>query len=141
MNDEIRLVGHRVNFVDCRLQRGSDVRIGRLIETDVAVADLHKAEVPAFAGTSISSLGECPRHWNATAHGPDQPCTRPCHALQEPAAVDAVIVEVLQLLIDKILLFVWHLSSLLCDVLGLITSSSGFYSRDLFRPLNFRTSG
>src|SRR5207237_2493886 len=64
VNDEIRFVRHGIDFVDCRLQSSRDVRICRLVKTDVAVADLHKAEVPAFAGTSISSLGECQRHRN-----------------------------------------------------------------------------
>src|ERR1700675_5065073 len=73
VNDEIRFVGHRVDLVDCRLQSSGDVRVGRLVKADVAVADLHKAEVSALVGTSISGLGESFRHWNATAKGPDQP--------------------------------------------------------------------
>ncbi len=118
MNDEIRFVGHRVDLVDCRLQRSGNIRVGRLVKADVAIADLHKAEVPTFAGTSISGFGESPRHRNTATHGPDQACTRPCHALQEPATINAVVGEVLQRLIDKILLFVRHLSSVVCNVLS-----------------------
>src|SRR6266404_4864217 len=118
MNDEIRFVGHRVDFIDRCLQSSGDVRVSRLVETDVTVADLDKAEVPTFAGIPAVAFGECPRYRDATAHGPDQPGPRPRHTLQEPAAVDAIVVEILQLLIDKILLFVWHLPSVVCSVLG-----------------------
>src|SRR6266404_5923763 len=81
MNDEIRFVGHRVDLVDCRLQSSGDVGVRWLVETDVTVADLDKAEVPTFAGILAVAFGECPRYRDATAHGPDQPCARPCHAL------------------------------------------------------------
>src|SRR6202140_3220124 len=118
VNDEIRFVGHRVDLVDCRLQSGGDVRVGRLVKTDVTVADLDKAEVPAFAGIFAVAFGECSRYWDATAHGPDQPGPRPCHALQEPARITAIVVEVLQLLVDKILLLVWHLPSVVYSVLS-----------------------
>ena len=117
MNDEIRFVGERVDLGDCRLQSRRDVRICWLVKADVAVADLDKAEVPAFAGILTVAFGECPRYRDATAHGPDQPGPRPCHALQEPATINAIVVEVLQLLIDKILFFVWHLPSVVCSVL------------------------
>src|SRR5260370_2312004 len=118
VNDEIRFVGHRIDLVDRRLQSGGDVRVCWLVETDLTVADLDKAEVRAFAGIFAVSFGECPRYRYATAHGPDQACTRPRHALQEPATVDAIVVEILQSLIDKILLLVWHLPSVVCSVLS-----------------------
>src|ERR1022692_1975410 len=102
VNDEIRWVGHGIDFVDRRLQSGGDVRISWLVEADMTVADLDKAEVPGSAATFAAAFGECPRYGDAAAQGPDQAGTRPCHALQEPAPVDAIVVEVLQLLIDKI---------------------------------------
>src|ERR1700675_503681 len=69
VNDEIRFVGHGIDLVDCRLQSGGDVRIRWLVETDVAVADLDKAEVPSFAGILAIAFGECPRYRDASAHG------------------------------------------------------------------------
>src|SRR5260370_17919910 len=111
VKDEIRLVGHGVDFVDGGLQRSRYIRIRRLVETDVAIADLYKGEVRPFAGIFAVALGECPGHRDAATHGPDQARASPCHALQEPAAIHAALVEVLQTLIDEILLFVWHLSS------------------------------
>src|SRR5580704_17679676 len=118
MNDEVRCVGHGVDLVDRRPQSRGEIRIGRLAKTDVAVADLDKAEVRAFAGIIAAALGECPRYRDATAHGPDQPGARPSHALEESATIDAIVIEVLQLLIDKILLLVWHLPSVVCSGLS-----------------------
>src|SRR6266567_7101442 len=45
MNEEIRSDLISTDFVQGGLQRCSDISIGRLIEADMAVADLHKAEV------------------------------------------------------------------------------------------------
>src|SRR5260370_15534292 len=70
VNDEIRRVRHRVDFVDCRLQSSGNVRVGRLVKADVAVADLNKAEVPTFPRTSISGLVDHPTYQEATAHAP-----------------------------------------------------------------------
>src|ERR1700693_2309805 len=106
MDDEVRLLGHSVDFVDCRLQSSGDVRISWLVETDVAVTDLNKSKVRAFAGIFAVAFGEGPRYWNAAAHGPYQACSSPCHALQEPTTIDSIVIQVLQTLIDKILLFV-----------------------------------
>src|SRR5579872_535739 len=97
MNNEIRGVGHGIDFVDRRLQSSGDIRIRRLVEADVTVADLDKAEVRAFGGIFILAAAFCegPRYRDAAAHGPDQARARPCHALQESATVNTVVVEVL----------------------------------------------
>src|SRR5580704_17940680 len=124
MNDEIRLVGHRVNLVDRRLQSRGDIRVSRLVEADVTVADLHESKVRTFARTSIGGLREYSRPRNATAHRPDQACTCPCHALQKSTTIDAVVVEVLQFLIDQTL----HLVSGFVRS-ELITGPRCFYSR------------
>src|SRR6202158_3512468 len=67
VNDEIRFVEHGIDLVDCRLQSGGDVRIRWLVETDVTVADLDKAEVPTFAGILALAFGGCPRYRAAPA--------------------------------------------------------------------------
>ena len=46
MQDEGRRVGLGLDLRDRRAQRRGDVRVGRLVEADVAVADLHEAESP-----------------------------------------------------------------------------------------------
>src|SRR5580658_9359054 len=109
---------HSVDFVDRRLQSSSNIRIGRFVKADVTVTDLNKTEIRGYAGIFGAVLGESPRHRNAATHSPDEARARPRHALQEPATVDAVIVEVLQLLIDEALLFVRHLPSVVCRLLS-----------------------
>src|SRR5579871_6693991 len=94
-------MGHRVDLVDRHLQRSGDVRVGWLVKADVAVANLHKGEI-AVATTSMRGLGECPGRWNAAAHSPDQACACPRHAFQKSPTINAVVVEVLQFLIDKV---------------------------------------
>ena len=111
VNDEIGFVGHGVDLVDCGLQSGGDVRVGRFVKSDVAVADLYKGEVPAFSSVFAVAFSEGPRRWNAAAHSPDQAGTCPCHALQESPTIDTVVIEVLQFLIDKIFVLVRHLAS------------------------------
>src|ERR1700730_12104022 len=116
VQQEFRRLCQPIDFVHGRLQGPNHVRIGWLVEAQVAVADLYEAEVYAVY-MSIHALGEGTRHWNATAHRPHQSRTRPRHALQETAPVDAIVVELLPLLIDKVLLLVGHLPSLVGSVL------------------------
>jgi hypothetical protein len=54
---------------------------------------------------------KCSRHWNPTAHSPNQPCAGPSHALKETAPVNPVVIEVMQSLIDQVFIRVCHLSS------------------------------
>src|ERR1700730_80359 len=67
VNDEIRCVGHGIDLVDCRLQSSGDVGIGWLVKTDVAVADLDKAKIRAFADIFAAAFREGPRYRDATA--------------------------------------------------------------------------
>jgi hypothetical protein len=84
----------------------------------VAVADLDKTEVSAFAGFFVATLGEGSRHRNAAAHCPDESSACPCHALQKPTTVDAIVVKVLYPLIDEISVLIRHLPSVVCRVLS-----------------------
>jgi len=67
------------------LQRGVHIGIGRLVESDVAVADLYelKAIVPA-------GLTEQLRGRYAAGHRPHDTGAGPCHAAQESAPVNAI---------------------------------------------------
>src|SRR5271165_1215459 len=102
MQHEFRGPRQSINLVHRRLQGRRHIRVGRLVETHVTVADLNKAEVSAMAGVSIGVPGECLRNRNAAAHGPDQSSAGPSHALQKSASVDAIVVKVLYRLIDEI---------------------------------------
>src|SRR6266851_5710636 len=50
MDHEGRLLRHRVDLVDGFFQRAKRVRIGRLVEADMAVADLQEAHARGFGG-------------------------------------------------------------------------------------------
>jgi hypothetical protein len=86
-----------------------------------AAADLNETEIRSLASGFASAIREGAGYGNATAHGPDQSRARPCHASQESATVYAVIVEILQPLIDEVFFMGRHLSSsrfvLFCSVL------------------------
>ncbi len=45
VQNKVRLAVQPVDLVDGCLKRARNVRIGRLVEPDVAVADLHESEV------------------------------------------------------------------------------------------------
>src|SRR5258708_29901428 len=89
-----------IDLVDSRFKGGSHVRIGRLVEPHVAVADLNEAEVSL--GLLFSDLGKTAEairlHDSAVDHA-QGPRAGPSHALQEPSAVDSVIVVLMQNLI------------------------------------------
>jgi hypothetical protein len=53
---------------------------------------------PLAALLPVSAEG--PRYRDAGAYSPDESSAGPRHALQKTAAVDAILVEILQLLID-----------------------------------------
>ena len=92
MNDELRRMRKRVDFVYGGLQRGGDIRIRGLVESDMAIADLD--EVKFALGSGGRSLAESPRAEDAAADGPENSGAGPSHALQESASIDAVVVVV-----------------------------------------------
>src|SRR6185437_16218546 len=61
-----------------------DVGVRRLVEADVAIADLHEEQIAAPG----RPLAEQRRAWDAAAERPDHPGARPGHALEEAAAID-----------------------------------------------------
>ena len=70
------------------LQRGRHVGVRRLVEADVAVADLHEGEI-GLRGW-LHRFAEDARGRHAAGKGPDEAGAGPGHALQKSAAVDAV---------------------------------------------------
>src|SRR5215831_736989 len=85
-----------------------DIRICRLIKTDVAVADLHKSEI-------------------ATLRVQTRPV--PAHAIhfRKSAAVDPIIIKIVKSLIDDVLFLLCHFSSVLL-LSRLITGKASLYS-------------
>src|ERR1700745_887924 len=72
-----------------------------------------KVKSPPFAPSFFEPLGKTPPQGHACAQSPNQAGPRPCHTLQESAAVDTVIVEIVQFLIDQLLVLICHFSSVL----------------------------
>ena len=94
MDQEIGRALQNVDPVDCRLQSAGDVGIRRLIEADMAVADLYEREVlgPRFLlGVCREEAGD--RH--AARKTPDHSGSGPLHALQKTAAVYAVVFQII----------------------------------------------
>src|SRR5579872_513140 len=111
VNNKVGLLGHSVDFVNGDLKRCCYIGVGGFVKSDVAVADLDEAEICAFHRVLVTAFCEGARNGNASTEGPNQSCTRPCHTLQKPTTVDAVIVEILQVLINQVVLLVCHLAS------------------------------
>ena len=89
------VVRQRIDLVDGNLQGGGHIRVGRLVESNVAIADLDEAEIGAFDGFVAEILGEGLRDWNPAGHSPDESGAGPSHALEKSSTIHAVVVEVL----------------------------------------------
>src|SRR5258708_2894040 len=89
-----------IDLVDSRLKGGSHVRIGRLVEPHVAVADLNEAEVSLrLFFSDLGKTAEAIRLHDSAVDHAQGPRAGPGHALQKPSAVDSIIVVVMQNLI------------------------------------------
>src|SRR5206468_3338704 len=77
VQDEVRRRRQRVDLRDRLLQRADDIFVRLFVKTDVAVADLHEAEI----GTSDwRCCAEQFRREDSTAHRPKHSSASPCHA-------------------------------------------------------------
>ena len=86
--------GRRVDLVDRQLQRPGDVLVGRLVEADVAVADLHEAEACCQRGLRYRCVGGGGKEsgrGHAARHRPQKAGARPGHAAEKISPVDAVV--------------------------------------------------
>src|SRR5579872_887406 len=85
VDEKIRGRGACANPVQSRLERCGDVCVGRLVEANMAVADLYKAKVCLTGGVPRASEGT--RHGHSSHETPNHSGARPCHAFQEPTAI------------------------------------------------------
>jgi hypothetical protein len=94
VEDEGGRLGRRLDFGDRRPERRRDVRVGRLVEADVAVADLREAQPAHHAAVPAAAHGLLDRRalQHAARHRPERPRPDPCHAGEKaaPPAVDFV---------------------------------------------------
>src|SRR5580698_1942474 len=125
VNEKLRLHWKRVDFVDRGLHCSDDVRISRLVESDVTVADLDKREV-VLRRFRVGS--EQFRGGYAPGDRPDDTGSGPGHALKKASAVDAVFEKIA---INEF----FHDFPLSCDLLSqsILPCSLKYSRRSLFR--------
>src|SRR6476469_6685762 len=87
MKDEIRLLVERVDLVHRGLEGSGDIGIGRLVEPDVTVADLHKSEVLTVRLRIAQQAG----YRYAPCKAPYHSRSSPLHAFQKAAPVDVAL--------------------------------------------------
>ena len=94
VNDELRRMGKRVDFVHGRLQSGGNIRIRGLVESDMTVADLDEIQFAFGAARRVLTEGLGGEY--SAADRPDDTCAGPGHALEKTASIDAVVVVVVK---------------------------------------------
>src|ERR1700712_2022147 len=87
VNHERRFYGHRLDLVNGFLERTDCVRISRLVEADMAVADLQECQAGRFGRLRRADQSE--RAGHPTRNGPEHAGACPGHAFQHAAATDA----------------------------------------------------
>ena len=80
------------------MKRLRHILVGLFAKTDVAVADLEKAEIRSRwqRVSGLRDLGEGFRRKNPAADGPKQARAGPSHALKKAAAIDSVVFVVVR---------------------------------------------
>src|SRR5439155_14713539 len=89
MDHERRPDRQRLDLADRLFERAIDVRIGRLIEADMAVADLQECEGGRRLRRGFPDDAERARH--AARDRPEHPGPRPGHAFEDFAPADAIV--------------------------------------------------
>src|ERR1700747_67999 len=96
----------RVDLVHRDSQSCSNVRICGLVESHVAVADLHEAQFThCVLGTQLWHPAQGVRFQYASLNYAKRASTNPSHALQKAATIDSVVVMVKD---DFVVLLSWH---------------------------------
>src|ERR1700693_6504842 len=91
VNEKLRLLCKPFDLVDRGLHRAGNVGVSRLVEADMAVADLNKREV-IFRCFCVGS--QQLRGGHASGNCPDYAGSGPRHALKKASAVDAVLEKI-----------------------------------------------
>jgi hypothetical protein len=85
VKNHVRLPERAIDLVDRQLQGAVDVGVRRLIETDVAVADLNESEIRSLRLIFLRT--EEVRTGHSSPERPHDRGAGPLHALQETAAI------------------------------------------------------
>src|SRR6476659_6929895 len=95
VQNEFWRVRQGIDLVDRGPQRGNHIRIRRLVEPHVTVADLYKAELSRamhLPGAHLCSQSS--RLQNSAFHDAERAGARPRHAFKKSPAIDAIMVVV-----------------------------------------------
>ena len=89
----------RIHLGNRRIQRRRHVRIGSLVKPNMAVADLHKAQIRLRRSQRpIRHVAKRKRFQHASLNHAQRPSPGPSHALQKPAPVHSVLIEIVSLI-------------------------------------------
>src|SRR5215813_6497768 len=94
MNGEGWLHAERLDLADRFLERAEGVGIGRLVEPDVAVADLQEGQPARFGSSRLADNAHRAR--DPAGDGPQDAGTGPGHAFENFAPADAALVAVIR---------------------------------------------
>src|SRR5437588_6361595 len=96
VQNKIRLLWKSIDLVHRSLQCCDHVGIGGLVESHVAVANLHETEFSHFVGLHLRAHlgGQSARCQHASLNNTEGTGASPRHALQKATAVDSVIIMV-----------------------------------------------
>src|SRR6202140_3397060 len=89
MDHEGRLLEQRDDLAYCLLKRAERIGIGRLVEADMAVADLQERQALNFLRLRLAHDAQRVRH--AAGNGPQHAGADPGHAFENFASVDAIV--------------------------------------------------
>src|SRR2546430_16062293 len=92
MNKERRRSRHRVYAIESNFESRRDILVRVLVKADMAVADLQKAKVGSWQRLGgLCNLCQSFRREYTAADPPKYAGTGPCHAMEEAAAINAVL--------------------------------------------------
>src|ERR1700728_4836853 len=94
VQQEFGLNVQRPDLIDRGLQGACYVGVRRLVESEMAVADLNEAQAAIVFACGVL-LSEGAGAGYTGFHGPDKSGACPYHALQEAAAIDSVVVVIM----------------------------------------------
>src|SRR6516165_9468275 len=93
VDHEVRLRGRGFDTVYRFLQRPKYIRIGRLVEADMAIGNLHEGE-SARRGLRLGFAKKAERFWHTPLYRPKHACAHPHHTFEHATAVYAAILVV-----------------------------------------------
>src|SRR5947208_7973577 len=94
VQDELGSDRQRINLVDGSLEGTDDIRVGRLVESHVTVADLHKCKFAFVHLGRVAAMAKAIAVEHTAFEYADSASARPCHAAEKSAAVDAILMVV-----------------------------------------------